>query len=236
MTDLIHLMQKLSTPNGKILVPGVNDSVAPVTEAEEKIYKELGFSMSDVTNAVGGKVNIHETEREALMARWRFPSLSLHGIEGAFYSPGAKTVIPAKVIGKFSIRTVPNQQPSEITKLVTEFMHAEFKKLFSKNNMKISCGHAGKWWVADFDNWNFRAASIATEKVYGIKPDLTREGGSIPVTLTFQEALGKSVLLLPMGRADDGAHSINEKLDKSNYINGIELLSTYLHEVSKIPI
>jgi len=24
------------------------------------------------------------------------------------------------------------------------------------------------------------------EQVYGVKPDLTREGGSIPVTLTFQ--------------------------------------------------
>ncbi len=31
-----------------------------------------------------------------------------------------------------------------------------------------------------------------------------REGGSIPVTLTFAEALGVNVLLLPMGRSDDG--------------------------------
>ena len=236
MTDLIHLMQKLSLPNGKILVPGINDSVAPVTPQEEATYPQLGFKMSDVINAVGAPVNIHNTEREALMARWRYPSLSLHGIEGAFYSPGAKTVIPAKVIGKFSIRTVPNQEPKEITRLVTEFMHSEFKKLGSKNTMKISCDHAGKWWVADFDNYSFKAASTATEKVYGIKPDLTREGGSIPVTLTFQEALGKSVLLLPMGRADDGAHSINEKLDRSNYVQGIKLLSTYLHEVSRIQL
>jgi hypothetical protein len=36
----------------------------------------------------------------------RLPSLSLHGIEGAFAGPGAKTVIPAKVGGKFSIRCV----------------------------------------------------------------------------------------------------------------------------------
>jgi hypothetical protein len=36
----------------------------------------------------------------------RLPSLSLHGIEGAFAGPGAKTVIPAKVGGKFSIRWV----------------------------------------------------------------------------------------------------------------------------------
>ena len=37
---------------------------------------------------------------KTLMARWRFPSLSLHGIEGAFSDPGSKTVIPRKVIGE----------------------------------------------------------------------------------------------------------------------------------------
>ena len=49
------------------------------------------------------------------------------------------------------------------------------------------------------------AAIKATEHVYKVKPDLTREGGSIPVTLTFAEKLGVNVLLLPMGRGDDGA-------------------------------
>jgi len=41
--------------------------------------------------------------------------------------------------------------------------------------------------------------------VYGVKPDLTREGGSIPVTLTLQEATGKNVILLPMGALSYGA-------------------------------
>ncbi len=40
------------------------------------------------------------------MARMRNPSLSLHGIEGAFSGVGAKTVIPATVGGKFSLRYV----------------------------------------------------------------------------------------------------------------------------------
>ena len=39
-----------------------------------------------------------------LMGRMRQPSLSMHGIQGAFSEVGAKTVIPAKVGGKFSIR------------------------------------------------------------------------------------------------------------------------------------
>lgn len=57
--------------------------------------------------------------------------------------------------------------------------------------------------------------------VFGVEPDLTREGGSIPVTLTLQETTGKSVMLLPIGACDDGAHSQNEKIDRSNYIQGV---------------
>lgn len=56
--------------------------------------------------------------------------------------------------------------------------------------------------------------SFCSPPVFGVEPDLTREGGSIPVTLTFQEATGKNVMLLPVGSADDGAHSQNEKLNR----------------------
>lgn len=45
------------------------------------------------------------------------------GIQGAFDSPGSKTVIPGKVIGKFSIRIVPKQDPSKIEKLVVDYLN-----------------------------------------------------------------------------------------------------------------
>lgn len=55
---------------------------------------------------------------------------------------------------------------------------------------------------------------ISLMLVFGVEPDLTREGCSIPVTLTFQEATGQNVMLLPVGSSDDGAHSQNEKLNR----------------------
>jgi Cys-Gly metallodipeptidase DUG1 len=58
---------------------------------------------------------------------------------------------------------------------------------------------------------------------------------SIPVAVTFEEATGKNVLLLPMGTSTDGAHSINEKLDMRNYIEGTKLLGAYLHYVAAEP-
>ena len=74
----------------------------------------------------------------------------------------------------------------------------------------------------------------ATKMVYGVEPDLTREGGSIPVTLTLQEATGKNVILLPMGASDDGAHSQNEKIDVRNYIEGTKLLGAYAYELGQL--
>lgn len=234
MTDLVKLMASLVEPNGKILIPGIYEQVAPLTDEEKERYESIEFSLGDIHSATESTNTIHADSKEALMARWRYPTLSLHGIEGAFSAPGAKTVIPAKVIGKFSIRTVPNMEPAKVTELVKSHIATEFAKLKSKNSYQVSCGHDGRSWLADVNNGNYQAAIKATERVYKVTPDLTREGGSIPVTLTFQEALKKSVLLLPMGCADDGAHSINEKLNLSNYVNGIKLLAAYLNEIAAL--
>jgi len=127
-------------------------------------------------------------------------------------------------------------EPGKVTELVIKHINAEFAKLGSKNTCKPYLQHDGKWWVASPNHWNFTAAGKAVEHVWGVKPDLTREGGSIPVTLTFEQATGKNVLLLPMGSSTDGAHSINEKLDRRNYIEGIKLLGAYLHYVAEEPM
>jgi acetylornithine deacetylase/succinyl-diaminopimelate desuccinylase-like protein len=71
-----------------------------------------------------------------LLARWRYPSLSIHGVQGAFDGAGAKTVIPRKVIGKFSIRIVPDQDPLDIEQKVVTFIEERFKLRNSPNKLK----------------------------------------------------------------------------------------------------
>ncbi|KAI0267287.1 CNDP dipeptidase [Gloeopeniophorella convolvens] len=232
MTDLISLMSKLVDPLGNILIPGVDEMVPPADEEERKIYEKLDYSIQDVEVSAGAQIAVSSDKATVLMGRMRSPSLSLHGIEGAFWGAGAKTVIPAKVAGKFSIRLVPPQTPDNVDPLVIKYLQAEFAKLGSKNVLSVENSHGGKPWVENYKHWNYEAARRATEAVYKQTPDYTREGGSIPVTLTFAEALGVNVLLLPMGRGDDGAHSTNEKLDKSNFIEGTKLLGSYLYEVA----
>ncbi len=236
MTDLVRVMGSLVAPDGKILIKGIDDLVAPLTDAEKEIYQGISFTMDNLYESLGSKSALFDDKDRTLMGRWRYPSLSLHGIEGAFSAPGAKTVIPAKVTGKFSIRTVPDMEIDAVNSLVFTHVNDAFKALGSKNTCNVSLQHAGKWWVASPRHWNFTAAGKAVEHVWGVKPDLTREGGSIPVTLTFEQATGKNVLLLPMGSSTDAAHSVNEKLDRRNYIEGIKLLGAYLHYVAEEPM
>ncbi|XP_062609502.1 cytosolic non-specific dipeptidase-like [Saccostrea cucullata] len=234
MADLIALLNTLVDSKGKILIPGIYDSVAKLTEEEKKLYEPIDFEPEEYKKDVGVTSLIHNKKEDILMHRWRYPSLSIHGIEGAFSEPGAKTVIPKKVIGKFSIRLVPDQHPDEIEKLVNTHIQKKFSERNSPNKIKISMGHGGKPWVSDFNDPNYIAGRKAMKTVFGVEPDLTREGGSIPVTLTFQEATGRNVMLLPIGACDDGAHSQNEKIDRSNYIKGTKVLGAYMMELAAL--
>jgi Cys-Gly metallodipeptidase DUG1 len=112
--------------------------------------------------SAGAKITISEDKASVLMGRMRSPSLSLHGIEGAFYGAGSKTVIPAKVAGKFSIRLVPPQTPENIGPLVTKYLYDEFAKLGSKNTINVENLGGGKPWVENYKHWSYEAAHRAT--------------------------------------------------------------------------
>ena len=101
---------------------------------------------------------------------------------GAFDGVGCKTVIPRHVIGKFSIRIVPNMKIATVEKLVEKHVQNVMKQRHSPNKVSVKLEHGGDYWVADPNNDQYRAARQATMVVHGIEPDLTREGGSIPIT------------------------------------------------------
>ncbi|KAL1516690.1 hypothetical protein ABEB36_000570 [Hypothenemus hampei] len=235
MNDLIHILGTLTDKNGQILVTNINNEVVSVTPEEQRLYDKIKFSVSEFKEDIGSKQLLHnEDKTKILMHRWRFPSLSIHGIEGAFSDAGQKTVIPRKVIGKFSIRLVPNQEPKQIEKYVVDYVKDQWQKYGSPNEMKVYMVSGGLPWMEDPFHPHYSAGVKATKHVYGVKPDLTREGGSIPVTLVLQKATEKNVILLPLGCGNDGAHSQNEKIDIRNYIEGTKLLGAYLYELSQL--
>lgn len=108
--------------------------------------------------------------------RWRYPSLSIHSISNAVAGQGAGSAIPCKLVGKFSIRAVPDMDVEKVTKLIIDHVETEFTQLKTKNELHIECVGAFKWWAADSTHWNYAAASKGVSLVAG-QPNLIREGG-----------------------------------------------------------
>lgn len=236
MIDLVHLFSKLVDQKGKILIPGVNELVDPLTPEEDALYEPIDFDPEEYRKDIGCDRLLHygnDSKKKTLQHRWRNPSLSIHGFQNAFDGQGSKTVIPKEVIGKFSIRLVPSQTPDQVNKLVEDYCEKMHKESGSANILKVESHHGGKPWLSDYSDSNYLSGRKAMERVFNKVPDLTREGGSIPVTLSLQNATGKSVILLPIGASDDGAHSQNEKINTYNYIMGIKVLGAYIDELGK---
>ncbi|XP_066572172.1 cytosolic non-specific dipeptidase [Amia ocellicauda] len=235
MTDLIGILDTLINPSGRILIPGINEAVAPLTDEERNMYENIQFDMENYRKKIGVDRLMYSTKEDVLAHRWRYPTVSIHGIEGAFSASGSKTVIPAKVIAKFSIRQVPDMDPSVVEKQVTDYLNAMFAKRNSPNKLRVQMIIGAKPWVADINDPLYEAGKKAVKKVFGEDPDMIREGGTIPVAKTFEDVTGKRIIMLPIGGFDDGLHSQNEKMSRYNYIEGTKYFAAYLHEVAQIP-
>jgi len=92
LTDAIA---KLWDSDGKIMVPGIYDSVVDMSPQErEKI--NFSFNDEEYKQAFGVKTIKPEGDYSPLESNWIRPSLEINGIWGGYINDGFKTVIPAK--------------------------------------------------------------------------------------------------------------------------------------------
>ena len=67
---------------------------------------------------------------------------------------------------------------------------------------------------------------------FGTPAVLVREGGSVPVTLDFQQALHTNLIVTGFGLPDDGLHSPNERMSLDQYHRGVDMVIHLMDELA----
>ncbi|MEO6938939.1 MAG: dipeptidase [Candidatus Kapaibacterium sp.] len=227
---LAGMIAQMKDASGHILIDGIYDSVVDASSEERAEFARLPFSESKTiadlgVNALVGEEGYTNSER-----LWIRPTLDVNGIWGGFQGDGAKTVLPSKAYAKISMRLVPNQTPEEVTRLFTAFV----QKITPPGvTVKIISEHGGLPAVTPIDSAGVRAARKALFQVYGKEPFLTREGGSIPIVVSFLNILNAPTVLMGFTMPDQNAHSPNEKLNLPNFHRGIKTVALFYDEMAK---
>src|SRR5947207_2880779 len=222
--ELVRLLAKLKSPDGRINIPALYAAVRRPTRAELASWKRLPFKEREfLRHRVQAKALTGLKKYSVLERLWALPTFEIHGITGGFTGDGAKTVIPAEAKAKVSLRLVPDQKlqvverqlTAAVKRLAPKYVHASVKFLHGADPATVQLTHPA-----------FKLLDQAFREVVGRGTVPARAGGSIPVV----PALGKSgapVILTGIGLPDDRLHAPNEKLDLKQLWDGIQVFQRF---------
>ena len=228
---LAQIIAQLKDEEGRVTIPGFYDRVRPMSETIRTETRALPFTDEEFIEetgapALGGEVGFTTLER-----LWYRPALDVNGMISGFTGDGAKTVLPAKVSAKISMRLVPDQTPEDITE--------KMRKYFEYNTppttkLTFTDLHGGYGALVDTNSRAMEAASKAMEGVYGEKPYFVRTGGSIPIVAEFKKLLGLDTVLMGFGLDSDQIHSPNEHFALDRFKDGIRSIIRFMKIYSEV--
>jgi acetylornithine deacetylase/succinyl-diaminopimelate desuccinylase-like protein len=227
---MVEILAALHDEQGRVAIPGFYDRVRPLSEEERAELKRVPFDAETLRREMG-VAQMWEGEQgytpmERLGAR---PTLEIHGIRGGFVGEGQKTVIPAKIVAKVSMRLVPDQDPLEIARLFETRVQELAPPTVQVEVRTLS--HAGAA-VVDRDAQAMQSAAAAYRAGFGAGPVFLRTGGTLPVVGLLNHILGVPVVMMGFGLPDDNLHAPNEKFRLDNFYRGIDTSIHFMNDLA----
>jgi hypothetical protein len=229
-TAAARLIASLHDSTGRVAIEGFYDAVQPMQDWERIAATESPLTDAAIAEQAGVTELFGESGYSAVERIGARPTAEINGIGSGYQGEGSKTVLPAEATFKITFRLVANQKPETILALARQ----HFEKLCPPGiRLEITDGHGGEPFFLNPHGTQGAAACRALESVFGKKPALTREGGSIPILADFQKILGHPALLLALASPDCRAHSPNENFPVENFLTGIRLNKALLQELAR---
>ncbi len=227
---LVHILDTMRSPEGKILIEGFYDEVVPLTEEDRASIAAIPFNAQAYMQSIGVDALVSEpgyTPQEHLTAR---PTLEINGIWGGFQGEGVKTVLPNAAHAKITCRLVTNQNPATIADLISQHVKKHTPPGVQATVRPLP--GAARAYLIPMDHWGNQAAAAVLQDVYGKKPYFMRLGGSIPVCELFLNTLGAYTVNFGFTLMDEQIHAPDEFFRLSSFRRGPVAYGKMLHQLA----
>ena len=228
---MTELLSSLHDHEGKVLVDGFYDDVAPLTAEEREELAKLPEDDQAYMQNLALKDLVGEPGYTTIERTTARPTLELNGVYGGFQGEGSKTVIPAEAHAKITCRLVNNQDPLKILDLIEAHLKAHEPK---GTTMTVTRHDHAKPFIADFHQPAIQTAVEAYRFAYDVEPHFMRMGGSIPIVEAFDRLLKLPVVLMGFSLPDENFHAPNEHFSLDNFDKGLRALVFYYTHLERV--
>jgi len=229
---LAGLLASMKADDGRVLIEGFYDTVAPLDETTRAALAAL----PDIDTDLRAELGLHTSEghNAPYAGRLLLPALTIKGLASGNVGALARNVIPATATASIGLRLVKGNDPEHMLDLVERHIRAlgfhivedapdaatraRYPKLA---RLTRETGYP----AARTDMDHPVAALIAKAMDAASEDEIVRVptlGGSLPLYL-FTEILGQDVVIVPIANHDNNQHAPNENLRIANLWYGIDL-------------
>jgi acetylornithine deacetylase/succinyl-diaminopimelate desuccinylase-like protein len=235
---LAALLASMKDGEGRILVAGFTDRVAPLTDDERALLEAVPDDSARMLGAFG--IARPSPAFPRLQEAVQSPTLNIRGLESAHVGAGARTIIPDRATAAMDIRLVKETPAAEMVEKVRAHVRAQgYHLVDGEPDDKVRAQHSR---IARLDvsetmvnafrtpasDPQARAVLSALERSFGAPPVVIRTlGGTVPIA-PFIEALGFPALLVPTVNFDNNQHEENENLRLGHFFQAIEIMAAVL--------
>ncbi len=221
---LTRILASLRSDDGRITVPGFYDEWMEPSPAVRAAFERMPFDEAAFTREIEVSQLFGEPGFSPLERKGVRPTLDICGMWSGFTGEGGKTIIPASAHAKVSCRLSAGMDPDRTFERVRDAILAvkvpgvtvNVTPMDGMRPVQVSPDHPAA-----------SAAAACLEEVFGERPYLLYEGGSIGAAASFEKVLDAPIVLLGFTNPDDQAHSPNESFVLANYEGGARTVARY---------
>ena len=238
--ELSRLLAAMTDPDGRVLIDGYYEDVAPLSEIEKQALAQMPNNDAELRQALG--IAKPQGGGKKLVELLQRPSLNIRGLRSAYVGEQAQNVVPDKAEASLEARLVKGEDPQNKFEQIAGFIRKQgFFIVDHEPTMSERREHA---LIAKVINeGGYRAsrtpmdlpvskalAQLVQDATGGNTVVAPTLGGSVPMYIF--EDLNLPWIGVPIVNYDNHQHSSDENLRLGHFWRGIEIYAAILADLN----